>query len=165
MKKRPVLLWWLAALLLATTISAEAALSAGDTAYTKRYKTTLLAEPSPQAKSTGELPLAQKVKIEQVQGNWLRVSSSSTNGWVFLGSLSETMPDEGKGLDGVPLLASSTTATAAARPLTPAADDYSQRRSLGSASDDLNWMLTQCANITPQQVEAYMQQNKKGEYQ
>lgn len=165
MKTPPVLPWWLAALLLAATIPAEAALSAGGSAYTKRYKTTLLAEPSPQAKPAGELPFATKVKIEQAKGNWLRVNGGSATGWVFMGSLSETKPDEDKGLDGVPLLASNTTATAAARPLTEAAEEYSQRRNLGSASGDLNWMLGACDKITPQQVQAFMQQNKRGEYQ
>ena len=113
----------------------------------------------------GELAFARKVKIEQVQGNWLRVNDGSAAGWVFLGSLSETKPDESKGLDGAPLLASSTTATAAARPLTPAADEYSQRRNLGSASDDLNWLLNKCGAITPAQVESYLKTHKKGEYQ
>lgn len=165
MKSHSVLRLWPAVFLLAAAVSIDAALTAGGVAYTKRYKTALLAEPTPQAKATGELAFAQKVKVEQIQGNWLRVSAGSTSGWVFLGSLSETKPDEGKGLDGAPLLASSTTATAAARPLTPAADEYSQRRNLGSASDDLNWLLNQCSAITAKQVETYMKTNKKGEYQ
>jgi hypothetical protein len=163
MKSRNALRWWPAVLVLA--VSVDAAFSAGGTAYTKRYKTTLLAEPLPQAKVAGELAFARKVKIEQTQGNWLRVSDGPMAGWVFLGSLSETKPDESKGLDGAPLLASNTTVTAAARPLTPAADDYSQRRNLGNARDDLNWLLTQCSAITSEQVEAYLQANKKGEYQ
>ncbi|MEO6995598.1 MAG: hypothetical protein ABI273_18480, partial [Lacunisphaera sp.] len=57
---------WLVASLLGAVICIDAAFSTGGTAYTKRYKTTLLAEPSPQAKAVGELPLAQKVRIEQV---------------------------------------------------------------------------------------------------
>jgi len=165
MTSRIALRWWPAAFLLCAAISVEGAFIAGGTAYTKRYKTTLVAEPSPQAKAAGELAFARKVKIEEVQGKWLRISDGAVAGWVFLGSLSETKPDEGKGLDGAPLLASSTTATAAARPLTPAAEEYSQRRNLGDARDDLNWLLTQCRAITPQKVEAYLQANKKGEYQ
>jgi hypothetical protein len=165
MKLRPALRLWPAALLLVATVCVDGAFSAGGAAYTKRYKTTLLAEPSPQAKSAGELAFARKVKIEQVQGNWLRVNDGSIAGWVFFGSLSETKPDESKGLDGAPLLASNTTATAAARPLTPAADEYSQRRNLGSASDDLNWLLTKCSAITPTQVETFLKTHKKGEYQ
>src|SRR4051812_41151288 len=139
MKKSTALRLWpigISGLLLATTVCVEAAFSAGGVAYTKRYKTALLAEPSPLAKTNSELPFARKVTIDQLQGNWLHVSDGSANGWVFLGSLSETKPDESKGLDGAPLLASNTTATAAARPLTPAADEYAQRRSLGSAGGD-----------------------------
>ena len=165
MKFRPALRWWPAALVLVATVCVDGAFSPGGVAYTKRYKTTLLAEPSPQAKSSGELAFARKVKIEQVQGNWLRVNGGAAAGWVFLGSLSETKPDESKGFDGAPLLASNTTATAAARPLTPAADEYSQRRNLGSASDDLNWLLTQCSTITQGQIETFLKTHKKGEYQ
>jgi len=165
MKSRTALYLWPAALALAAAVSVQAALAAGGFAYTKRFKTTLLAEPSPLAKSAGELPFARKVKVEEVKGNWLRVSDGPTAGWVFLGSLSELKPDEGKGLDGAPLLASNTTATAAARPLTPAANEYSQRRNLGNASEDLSWLLTECGKITSDQVEAYMKEHKKGEYQ
>lgn len=165
MKFRTSLCLWAIGAALAMGVCVEAAMVAGGVAYTKRYKTALLAEPSALAKSVSELPFARKVKIDQVQGNWLRVSDGAASGWVFLGSLSETKPDESKGLDGAPLLASSTTATAAARPLTPAADDYSQRRSLGSASDDLNWMLNKCSAIAPAQVETYLKTHKKGEYQ
>ena len=165
MKTFTALRLWPVGLLLTATVCVEAAFSAGGVAYTKRYKTTLLAEPSPQAKSTGELPFASKVNVDQLQGNWLHVSAGSANGWVFLGSLSETKPDEGKGLDGAPLLASNTTATAAARPLTPTADEYSQRRNLGNASGDLTWLLNKCGAITPAQVETYLKTHKKGEYQ
>ena len=165
MKSRTALYLWPAVLALAAVVSVEAALAAGGIAYTKRYKTTLLAEPSPLAKPAGELPFARKVKVEQVQGNWLRISDDSTAGWVFLGSLTEIKPDESKGLDGAPLLASNTTATAAARPLTPAADEYSQRRNLGNAHEDLSWLLTQCSMITSDQVDAFMKEHKKGEYQ
>ncbi len=165
MKIRTALRPWLVASLLGAVMCIDAAFSTGGTAYTKRYKTTLLAEPSAQATAVGELPLAQKVRIEQVQGNWLKVNGGSATGWVFLGSLSETKPDEGKGFDGAPMMASETTATAAARPLTPAADEYSQRRNLGSASDDLNWMINECARINPAQVEHYLKTQRKGEYQ
>jgi len=165
MKSRPVLRWWPAGLLLIAAVCAEAAFSAGGTAFTKRYKTSLLAEPNPQAKITGELGFARKVRVDQVQGNWLHISDSGIAGWVFVGSLSETKPDESKGLDGAPLLASNTTATAAARPLTDAAEEYSQRRNLGSASEDLNWLLNECSKLTPGEVESFLKTNRKGEYQ
>ena len=165
MKFRPLLRWSSTTLLLVAAVCAEAAFSAGGVAYTKRYKTTLLSEPSPQAKPAGDLAFARKVKIDQVQGNWLRISDGSTSGWVFQGSLTETKPDESKGLDGAPLLASNTTATAAARPLTPAAEEYSQRRNLGDAGGDVNWLLTECSKITAKDVDAFLQAQKKGEYQ
>lgn len=156
---------WAATILLAATASVEATFSEGGFAFTKRVETKLLAEPNPSAAPAGKLGYQRKVKVEQVQGGWLRVSDGPTIGWVFSGNLSETKPDEGKGLDGAPLLASNTTATAAARPLTPAADEYSQRRNLGSANDDLNWLLNKCSSITPAQVETYLKTHRKGEYQ
>src|SRR6184192_3598568 len=85
---------WPVGLLLAATVCVEAAFAPGGVAYTKRYKTILLAEPSPQAKAAGELSFGRKVTIEQLQGNWLHVSDGPAKGWVFLGSLSETKPDE-----------------------------------------------------------------------
>ena len=165
MKPSPASRLWLAAFLLATAGSAGAALAAGAAAYTKRFKTTLLAEPSPLAKPAGELPLGRKVAVREVRGNWLRVSDGPAAGWVFAGNLSETKPAENKGLDGVPLMASDTTATAAARPLTPAAEDYAVRQNLVGARDDLNWLLEQSRGVTPEDVEAFLRTQKKGEYQ
>ena len=165
MKPRPVLRLWPAALLLAAVAVAEAALSAGGTAYTKRFKTSLLAEPVPGARSTGELALGSKLKIEEMHGNWLRVSAGSASGWVFAGSLSDTKPVETKGLDGAPMLASATTATAASRPLAPEAEAYATQQNLGAARNDLNWLQYQCKGITPAQIEEFLRTQKKGEYQ
>lgn len=152
----------LAGLLCATALLAY---EAGGLAYTKRVETKLLAEPKPLAGAAGQLAYGRKVKIEQVQGAWLRVSDGPVSGWVFAGNLSETKPAEGKGLDGVPALASQTTATAAARPITPAAEEYAARRNLTEARNDLDWLLAECHAITPENVEAFLQENKKGEYQ
>lgn len=165
MKSRPVFRLWPAVLLLAAVAVAEAALTAGGTAYTKRYKTTLLAEPSPLAKPTGELALGRKLKIVELRGSWLRVSDGPNGGWVFAGSLSDTKPEEIKGSDGNVLLASATTATAANRPLGPEAEAYADRRNLGAARDDLNWLLAQSKSVTPADVEAYLKAQKKGEFQ
>ena len=98
MRVQPHARFWPAVLLLATALTLQAAIVVGGNAYTKRYKTTLLAEPSPSAKSTGEIAFARKVKVEEVHGNWLRVSDGPTVGWVFVGSLAEKAPEEGKGL-------------------------------------------------------------------
>jgi hypothetical protein len=166
MKSIPAAGRWLpAVILLAVAAAAEAALTAGGTAYTKRFKTTLLAEPSPLAAPAGELALGRKVGIHEVRGRWLRVSDGPVAGWVFAGNLSETQPAEGKGLDGLGLAASTTTATAAARPLTPAADEYATRRRLTNARDELNWLLAQCRAVTAAEVDAFLQEKKKGEYQ
>ncbi len=137
----------------------------GGTAYTKRVETKLLAEPKPLAEAAGKLAFGRKVKVEQVQGAWLRISDGPTAGWVFAGNLSATLPNEGKGLDGLPVAASETTATAAARPLTPAAVEYAGRRNLTDARADLDWLLEQCQTIAPEDVEAFLQEKKKGEFQ
>jgi hypothetical protein len=155
-----------AALLVGLTgATALFAYEAGGFAYTKRVETKLLAEPKPLAAAAGTLAFGHKVKIEQVQGAWLRISEGAATGWVFAGNLSAIKPDESKGLDGVPLLASQTTATAAARPLTPAAAEYATRRNLTAAREDLDWLLTECHAITPEDVEAFLQEKKKGEFQ
>lgn len=161
--KKPNLLAFLFAGLLA--VSALLAFEAGGVAYTKRAETTLLAEPKPLAAAAGKLAFGKKVKIDQVQGAWLHVSDGPVSGWVFNGNLTELKPAEGKGLDGVPLLASNTTATAAARPLTDATIEYAKQKNLGDAQGDLEWMMEQANAVTPQAVDAYLQENKKGEYQ
>ena len=93
------------------------------------------------------------------------MNDGPTTGWVFGGNLSETMPAEIKGSDGLPVTASQTTASAAARPLTPAADDYAERRNLGDARKDLDWLQDQCKQVTAEQVDAFLKASKKGEFQ
>lgn len=165
MKTHPTTRLWPVLLLLAGAVTLEAALVAGGTAYTKRRETTLLAEPAPLATPAGKLAFGRKLKIEEARGSWLRVSDSPAAGWVFAGNLSATKPVESTGADGLGLSASTTTATAAARPLTPAADDYAARRNLPGARDDLNWLLAQCHAFTPQTIEDFLKEQKKGEYQ
>ena len=145
--------------------SALLAFEAGGIAYTKRAETTLLAEPKPLAPAAGKLAFGKKVKIEQVQGAWLRVSDGPVSGWVFNGNLSDTKPSEGKGLDMGPLLASKTTATAAARPLTDVTIAYAKEKNLGEAKGDLEWVVAEAKAITPEEVDAYLVEHKKGEYQ
>ncbi len=155
------------AVLLAGLLAASALLAfeAGGTAYTKRAETTLLAEPKPLAAAAGKLALGRKVKIDQVQGAWLHVSDGPVSGWVFHGNLSETKPAEGKGLDLGPLLASKTTATAAARPLTDATIEYAKEKNLGDAQGDLEWVVTEAKAVTPEDVDAFLAEHKRGEYQ
>jgi len=137
----------------------------GGTAYTKRLETKLLAEPKPLAEATGKLTLGRKVKVEEVQGAWLRISDGPATGWVFGGNLSTTAPAEGKGADGLGLSASQTTATAAARGLAPATADYAGRRNLGNAQADLDWLVTATDGVTAEEVDTFMQEMKKGEFQ
>ena len=154
----------LVAALLCTT--ALLAYEAGGFAYTKRLETKLLAEPKPLAEAAGKLALGRKVKIEEVKGAWLRVSDGpAAAGWVFSGNLSVTAPNETKGADGLGLDASKTTATAAARGLAPAAVEYAARRNLTNAREDLDWLFTECEAFTPEAVEAFLQEKKKGEFQ
>jgi len=146
-------------------VSAFAAFEAGSITYTKRLETKLLAEPKPTAESSGTIAFAHQVKVEQVQGAWLRVSEGDVSGWVFAGNLSATKPDEGARLDGVALLASKTTATAAARPLDDAVVQYAAQRNFGDARADLEWMQAACAEITDATVDEFLQEQKKGEFQ
>jgi hypothetical protein len=161
--KKPIL----AAALLAALFTASALLAyeAGAFAYTKRVETKLLAEPKSQAEVSARISFARKVTIEEVQGAWLRVSDGALSGWVFAGNLAATKPDEGKGLDGVPILASKTTATAAARPLDEAVVEYSKQRNLNDAAADLQWMVDTANAISADDVDQFLQEKKKGEFQ
>jgi len=154
----------LVAMLLATASALEAAFAAGGTAYTKRRETTLLAEPAPLAAPTGKLAFGRKLAIAEARGLWLRVSDGPAAGWVFAGNLSATKPAEGKGLDGLGLDASTTTVTAAARPLTPAALEYAARNNLVNARADLDWLLEQRATFTAEVLQEFLQAQKKGEF-
>ena len=146
-------------------VSAFAAYEAGSFAYTKRLETKLLVEPTPTSEATGKIAFAHKVKVEQVRGAWLRVSEGPLSGWVFAGNLTDTKPDEGSKLDGVALMASKTTATAAARPLDDEVVKYAEQRNLGDARGDLEWMQKAGAEITSEDVDHFLQEKKKGEFQ
>jgi hypothetical protein len=166
MKPRSTPRFWLALPLLALVVTGvEAAFVAGGFAYTKRLETSLLAEPKPLAAVSGKVPFASKLKVLDATGPWLHVSAGPASGWVFAGNVTETKPVETKGADGLGLSASTTTASAAARPLTPAANDYAVRRNLGDARQDLDWLNSQSQSLTTDQINAYLQAQKKGEYQ
>lgn len=154
-----------AALLLASAAAASAVFTAGRDAYTKRVQTALLSEPKMLAKPVAQLPYAQKLRVEEVQGSWLRVSDGRRAGWIFAGNLSEEKPSSTKGLDGLPLAASATTASTAARPLTPTSTDYSERRGLAAAATDLQWLEQQHALLPAHTVQAFLKSERKGEFQ
>jgi len=159
MKALPLLCAVLAAVLPAH------AYAPGGAAYTKRVDTSLLAEPSPLAQAVSHVVYAQELTVDEVKGVWLRVHDGRAGGWIFSGNLAEQKPSENKGLDGLPIDAAETSATAAARPLAPAANDYAQRRGLGQARADLDWLINFDAKVTPADLRSYMQANKKGEFQ
>ncbi len=156
---------WLATALLLTTLASSAAMVVGGIVYCKRYETNLLSEPKPLSKATARLPLGRKLKVEEVRGIWLRVNDGKKTGWVFNGNISETKPAEVTSLEGEPVSASQTTATAAARPIAPAAVEYASRHHLNSNTSDLDWLLDTCHTISRADVDAYLQKQKKGEFQ
>lgn len=164
MKPAPTPRWWPLALLLSATVCLSAALTTGGTAYTKRLKTKLLAEPKPTAEATGEVGFSKELKISTVQGPWLQVSGESASGWVFNGNVSATKPSVGTGTDGLPLVATETSASAAARPLDEVVNDYANRHGLGNARADMDWLMEQAKLITEEDVDAFLKEHKKGEY-
>jgi len=144
---------------------AALAYTVGGEAYTKRLETVLRAEPRALAEESGRIGFARKLKVEEVRGSWLLVSERNIRGWVFSGNLADRKPAETKGTDGLGLAASKTTATSAARPLTPAGTSYARSNNLLHAGDDLDWLLAQCAALSPADLEAFLQEHRKGEYQ
>lgn len=154
--------WIMAWCALATALLA--AFAPGGTAYTKRVETALLSEPQMLATPVARLAYAKALKVEAVKGAWVRVSEGKNSGWVFGGNLAEEKPSEVRGLDGLPFAASETSAAAAARPLMPASEEYSTRHSLGKAAEDLTWLAQQKAASPPAAVQAFLQEQKKGEF-
>lgn len=150
---------------LATAAALSAAFSAGGTAYTKRFETALLSEPKLLATPVTKLAYARKLKIEEVRGSWLRVRDGRSTGWVFAGNLAEQKPSETRGLDGLPIAAAETSASTAARPLTPTSERYSERHGLVDAADDLTWLQQQHATITDEDVQTFLREQQKGEHQ
>lgn len=141
------------------------AFEAGGFAYTKRVETVLYSQPHSDTPVSGRLGFKRKVKVDEVRGPWLRVSDGPASGWVYFGNMSLTPIAEVKGSDGLPLTASQTTASAAARPLTPEANAYAVRKSYGQARVDLDWLQAQDKTIQEPDVVAYLRAQKRGEYQ
>ncbi len=161
MKKTPILLTGVGLL----TLPAVAALAPGGTAYTKRASTALLAQPSPMADTVATVGYGRKLSISAAQGAWLNVRDGNKSGWVFKGNVSEQKIAEVKGADGLPLEASQTTASAAARPLADGAVEYANRKGLGEARADVQWLEDVTAKISPDDIRTYMQTEKKGDCQ
>jgi len=149
---------------LAAAVTLQAALAAGGTAFTKRMETKLLAEPTPLAAVSAKVGYAKSLKVEETQGAWLRVREGENAGWVFSGNVSPVEIKEATGSAGLGLNASATTVTAAARGLSEEAADYAQRHKLTNARDDLAWLLEQSSAVTAEELEAFLQEKKLGEF-
>jgi hypothetical protein len=153
-------------LLLGSLALASAAHAPGSFAYTKRAETALLSEPAPMSAPTTKLKLGSKLKIEEVRGAWLRASAEDAAvGWIFKGNVSVAEPDKESALAQIPLDASATSATAAARPLAPAAADYGARKNLAKAQEDLAWLVAEGALVNAADITAYLEEKKLGEFQ
>jgi hypothetical protein len=155
---------WPLLLVLAAAASVQAALVIGGTAYSKRFETKLLAEPSPLAAVATKIGLGLKLDILETKGAWLRVKAPTGAGWVFSGNVSETKLEEVTGTGDTVVTANRTTATAAVRGLSDVGTKYAARRNLHSAQEDMDWMLDQSDHVTPADVEKFLQDQKKGEY-
>lgn len=137
----------------------------GDTAYSKKIDTPLLAEPKPLAATSAKVAFAEKLAVDEVRGSWLHVSTKDASGWIFQGNVTETKPSAAPSAGITSVSADSTDTVAAARPLTEAAEGYSERHSDGKAKADVEWVDAQSAMATEELIVAYMRENEKGEYQ
>jgi hypothetical protein len=165
MKKLPLAPRLVAAgLVLLLALGSVAALKKGDTVFSKRNETSLLAEPKPLAPAAAKVGFAESLRIEEVRGNWLRVKARKAEGWVFLGNVAEEKPKHAPAAGLTTVSASETNTAAAARPLAPAAEGFAARHDAGRALADLEWLDATTAQMPDSAVVAYMQENKKGEF-
>ncbi len=149
----------------ALTTAAPAAPKTGGTVYSKRNETKLLTEPKALAAPAATAGFAEPLKVGEIRGSWLNVAGRSGTGWVFSGLVSEDLPKNAPAAGFGTLDASSTTTAAAARPLAPAAEAYAQRHGKVEAGADVDWVEAQAHKVSPAIVNAYMKENKKGEFQ
>jgi hypothetical protein len=126
----------------------SAELKKGKKVWSKHYETALLTEPNPLAPASATVGFAEKLSIREVQGTWLRVKSGKDKGWVFQGNVATEKPSHAPGAGLTTIDASQTDSVAAARPLSPAAEDYAERRGAEDAHADINWLDVQADAIT-----------------
>ena len=158
---RPVAAATLVALAALTSL---AAYEKGGTAFAKRNETSLLAEPKPLAAVAGKTAFADPLKIEEVQGSWLRVKAAKASGWVFAGNVAEDKPTLPPPAGLTTVSASETDTVAAARPLAPAAEGFATRHDADKAKSDVEWLDAESAKVKGEAVETYLRENKKGEF-
>lgn len=136
----------------------------GDTGWSKRIETPLLAEPKPLAAATGKVGFAAPLKIRELRGAWLRVQADDLSGWVFAGNLTDEKPTLAPAAGLTQVSADATDTVAAARPLTEAAEGYAARHAGGDEKADVEWVDTAAAAVGDDAIIAYLQANEKGEY-
>lgn len=155
----------IAALACATALSAGSeALKKGQKVWSKHHQTALLAEPSPLAGAQATVGFAEKLKVLEVQGAWLRVRGDNDEGWVFEGNVAVNKPELPPASALTTMDAAQTDTVAAARPLAPAAEDYAARHGATAAQADIDWIDAEAARLPADEVVAYMSANRKGEY-
>jgi len=145
--------------------SAFASFKTGEKVWSKHLTTNLLTEPRPLAAVQTTVGFAEKLTVREVQGSWLRVKTKAAEGWIFQGNVAGQKPEIAPAAGLTQIDASTTNTVAAARPLTPAANDYAARRGQQSAQADIDWIDQQASLLTADAVIAWMSANQKGEYQ
>jgi hypothetical protein len=143
----------------------SAELKKGKKVWSKHYETVLLTEPRPMAPASATVGFAEKLSIREVRGTWLRVKSDEGKGWVFLGNVATEKPSRTPGAGFTTVEASQTDTVAAARPLSPAAEGYAERRGEEGAQSDIKWLDEQADAITHNDLIVFMHEKQLGEYQ
>lgn len=161
----PLRLLALVAMAGALTTAVLAAPKAGGTVYSKRNALPLYAAPNSQSAVADTVGFAEALKVSEIRGSWLNVTGTRGSGWVFAGLITEEKPKAEKTAGIGSVDASSTTTAAAARPLSPAAEEYAARHNLVDAGKDVDWVGAEAHKVKPVIVDSYMRENKKGEYQ
>jgi hypothetical protein len=136
----------------------------GSLCFARKQPTELLATPERGAAVTGKADWATKFKVLEVQGRWLKVTDNRSTGWVFSGNVGAEKPPAENKSDLAPATAGATTASIAARPLSPSAKAYADRTSNVNAAADVEWVEQTADAVTAVQVESYMQEHKLGDY-
>lgn len=160
----PMLRSALAGLIGLGLLTLSTAFKAGDTAYSKRIDTPLLADPKPLAATAGKVGFAAALKVREVRGAWLHVQAKDGSGWVFEGNVSDDKPTLTPTAKLTAVTADSTDTTAAARPLTEAAEGYATRHAEAKDKADVEWIDATSAGIPDDEIVVFMRDNKKGEY-
>ncbi len=157
----------LAAITGALSAAALAEPKAGGTVYSKRAGLPLYAAPNSQSATAGTVGFAEALKVAELNptGKWFRVTAASGTGWVFAGFTAEKRPETEKTAGVGTVDASDSTTAAAARPLSPEAEQYAARHGKVDAGKDVDWVEAEARKVSPAIVTAYMKENKKGEFQ